>query len=176
MQCREADLCSWCGVAQSSFYPASRAGWPPAVCLHSLAAQCCASVLPHLASLLPLFRIPFGALDLQHPATAWGNTSIWKKSPFWEGVVSFLREESLPLTGVPDGAQQAHSFFWLWTAIKLTITCLLMSLTKVHSATTLGWLFFPDTFLHIILSYTKVFPFLPNKIHAITRFQSTWQV
>lgn len=85
MQCRAADPCSCCGLAQSPFsHPVSRAGWPPAVCLHSLAARCCASVLLRLASLLPLVRIPCGALDLQAPATALGNTyqHLKKNLPF----------------------------------------------------------------------------------------------
>lgn len=70
-------------------------------------------------------RIPFDALKLEGSSNSQGKHSL--VSPFWEKGLSFSREEFLLLTGVPDGAQQAHRFSWLWTAIKPTVMCLLMS-------------------------------------------------
>jgi len=54
-------------------------------------------------------RIPFDTLKLASSSNSPGKHLL--ASPFWERGLSFSREEFLLLTGVPDGAQQAHRFF-----------------------------------------------------------------
>lgn len=73
IQCRKLDSYSCFGLVQSPFsHLVYRAGWPLAVCLHSLAAQCCAQVL-HIASLLRFVRIPFGALEFASSSNSRGK-------------------------------------------------------------------------------------------------------
>lgn len=100
-------------------------GWVARLC------ACCASV-------------PTCQHSLWWFATAWGSTEqhLNKISPLG-------RSSWLPQRGIPPASRcswrspASTQLSWLWTAIKLTIMCLLMSLTAAHSATILDWLFLP---------------------------------
>lgn len=74
-------------------------------------------LVPHFTNLLRFVRIPFDTLEFASSCNSLGKHLLHlKRSPFWEGVFSFSRQESLLLTGVQDQTQQAYNFF-------LTVNC-----------------------------------------------------
>lgn len=84
------------GLAQSPFSRVGcRAGPPPAVCLHSPAAQRCALVL-HLASLLQIVSIPFGALEFASSSNSPGKHFLASENISLLGRGFQLRQRGIP--------------------------------------------------------------------------------
>lgn len=156
-----------------SWLPPRAQGWSPAACPYSLVLR----AAPKCHTFLRLGRIPFGALQLASSSNSPGKHLLaYEKPPFWEGVLSFIRQESLPLTGVPGGTQQAHGFFLAVNCNRTDNYAFAHVLDKSSFSHNIRLIVSSSCCLpkYSFKWHIETFPHSHNKIYAITRIQSSW--